>query len=200
MNNWERLDSQMRAFGTYLRDNLQIPADASNGVASVISEELASLDAASITQLRDSDVIPTKERLDELVAFQSWMDLSRVDMRTPAMARATVVYQNYLCFVYLNEALFQTLRKIMPGESVTKKCSKFLTDNPVRAFRNAIAHGNWQYRADFTGLIFWARKGSDVTQPMTEFIVDQGELNFWQALSRCAAYVAYTHLAKRETD
>ncbi|MDA8351432.1 MAG: hypothetical protein M0038_22030, partial [Pseudomonadota bacterium] len=79
--------------------------------------------------------------------------------------------------------------------SVTRKCARFLTNNPVRAFRNAVAHGNWRYRDDFTGLVFWARKGSDPSEDLHQFEVGQHELNFWQALSRGVAYSAYLHLA-----
>jgi hypothetical protein len=102
--------------------------------------------------------------------------------------------QNYVCFVYLNEACFRVLQKALATGSVTKRCCKFLTDNPVRAFRNAVAHANWTYREDFGGLVFWARKGAGSDEEMARFEVTQDELQFWQALSRCVAYAAYTSL------
>jgi hypothetical protein len=76
---------------------------------------------------------------------------------------------------------------------MTRKCCRFLTDNPIRAFRNALAHANWRYNEDFSGLRFWARKGSDPSEALREFEVSQLELGFWQALARCVAYVAFTH-------
>ena len=86
------------------------------------------------------------------------------------------------------------LQKVAAPGSVTKRSCKFLTDNPVRAFRNAVAHANWQYRADFKALIYWARKGSDPAEELARFEVTQDDLGFWQALSRSVAYAAYTNL------
>src|SRR5262249_11910426 len=105
-----------------------------------------------------------------------------------------VLSQNYICFVYLPEACFRVLSKVCPNGSATKKCAQFLSNNPVRAFRNAIAHANWMYRADFGGLIYWARNGSDQNEPLEKFEVAQNDLAFWQALSRCVAYSAYSNL------
>jgi hypothetical protein len=122
------------------------------------------------------------------------MDFASTVRGQPAVTRAQVIVQNYICFVYLGEATFRALRKVAPTGSVLKRCCQFLTDNPVRAFRNALSHSNWTYRADFRGLVFWARKGSDPTEEMSRFEVDQQELNFWQSLSRAVAYAAYTSL------
>jgi len=41
---------------------------------------------------------------------------------------------------------------------------RYLTDDPVRAFRSVVAHGNWQYAPDFSALAYWARKGDDFRQ------------------------------------
>jgi hypothetical protein len=67
-------------------------------------------------------------------------------------------------------------------------------DNPIRAFRNAIAHGNWKYLSDFSGIEFWSQKGSDINEPYVKFEVLQEDLNFWQALARCTAYSSYLAL------
>ena len=116
------------------------------------------------------------------------MDECRGESIGPARTRAQVVYQCYVCFIYLGDAWFKVLRKQMPDGSATKRCCKFLTDNPVRAFRNAIAHGNWDYLKDFTGLEFWARKGDIGEEPLSRFEVSRDDLAFWQALARCVAY------------
>jgi hypothetical protein len=91
------------------------------------------------------------------------MDLIHRSKPHPAVVRAQAVTEIYICFVYLGEACFGVLRKELPSVSVTRKCCKFLSENPVRALRNAIAHSNWQYLPDFSGLEFWAKKGSDPT-------------------------------------
>ena len=118
----------------------------------------------------------------------------------PGVVRAQVIYQNYVCFVYLGEACFRALRQIAPSGSNAKKCCKFLTDNPIRAFRNAIAHANWDYNDDFSGIIYWARKGSDPSEPMSRFEVAQHDLQFWQALARTVGYVTYTHLNETNSE
>jgi hypothetical protein len=143
--------------------------------------------------LKISSVIPIKNRLDELIAFQGWMDAS-LKVNNPNITRARVITQNYICFVYLGESCFSILKKNLPGGSPTRKACQFLTDNPIRAFRNAIAHANWKYIADYSGIEFWARKGSGTSEPMVKWEVNQTALDFWQALSRTVAYVTFTTL------
>ena len=122
------------------------------------------------------------------------MDLASTIPGKPAITRAQVIVQNYVCFVYLDEACFRALRKTSKPGSVTRRCCEYLTDNPIRAFRNAIAHSNWTYTPDFRGLVYWARKGSDPYEALFRFEVAQRELDFWQALSRGVAYAAYTSI------
>ena len=57
-----------------------------------------------------------------------------------------------------------------------------------------MAHANWTYRGDFGAIIYWARKGDAPDEPMQRFEVVQDELTFWQALSRCVAYSAFSNL------
>jgi len=126
------------------------------------------------------------------------MDLVHDNPGHPGLTRAQVIAQNYISFVYLGDACFKTIRKCAPTGSVTKRCCRFLTDNPVRAFRNAVAHANWKYKSDFSGLIFWSRKGNDPTEEPSRFEVSQVDLGFWQALARCVAYVAYTEATNKD--
>jgi hypothetical protein len=124
------------------------------------------------------------------------MDAS-LQVNNPNIVRARVVTQNYICFVYLGESCFNILKKNLPGGSPTRKACQFLTDNPIRAFRNAIAHANWKYKEDYSGIEFWARKGSESNEPMVKREVSQTTLNFWQALARTIAYVTFTCLAEK---
>jgi hypothetical protein len=113
-------------------------------------------------------------------------------VKNPFVTRAQVVTQNYMCFVYLSESLFLALRKLAPEGSQSKKCAKFLTDDPIRSLRNAIAHANWKYNEDYSGLIYYARKGDSIT--LDQFAVNQSKLDFWQALARCTAYAIFQNL------
>ncbi len=192
---WEHLDKQLQRFSPSLRDDLRILAPDSNALATRIAADLAQLQAEQLAGILDKDPIQPAARRDELVAYQAFADRVHAMPTDPPTTRAQVIVQSYICFVYLGDSLFKRLKQSCPSGSVTKKCCKFLTDNPVRAFRNAVAHGNWTYSPDFGGLIYWARKGSDPNEAMSRFEVRQNDLDFWQALARCVAYVAYTHIA-----
>ncbi|SRR6266568_2025712 len=71
--------------------------------------------------------------------------------------------------------------------------ARALSNGRVRMFRNAIAHANWSYRGDFNAIVYWARKGADPQENLERFEVAQEELSFWQSLSRCVAYAAFSN-------
>lgn len=188
------LDQQMLQWSTRLRDDLTISPPESNHLATTIAKKVAALSSDAKIRIRGASLIPLETRWEELVAFQGWMDVVRNSNPPPVVVRAQVITQNYLCFVYLVESCFNVLKKELPSNSTAKKCCKFLTDNPVRAFRNAVAHSNWKYLPDFSGIEFWARKGSDPTEIPSRFEVGQQDLSFWQYLARCTAYATYLSL------
>jgi hypothetical protein len=190
----EHLDKQMQQWSTRLRDDLKIGPPESNQLATTIAKEVASLHDEAKQRVIDASGIPLKTRIEELVSFQGFVDLVRTSKPHPTVVRAQVVYQNYICFVYLGESCFKLLKKVLPSGSAGKKCCTFLTDNPVRAFRNAVAHANWRYLPDFSGLEFWARRGTEPTEPLVRFEVSQQELDFWQSLARSAAYASFLNL------
>ncbi len=189
------LDKQMGQWSIRLRDGLNILPPDSNRLASTIASEVLALSADAKQRVKGASLIPLPARIEELIAFQRWMDFLQDSQRPPEVVRAQVIVQNYICFVYLGEACFNVLRKELAAGAVAKKCCKFLTDNPVRAFRNAVAHSYWQYLPDFSGLEFWAKKGADSNEQPSRFEVVQEELSFWQALARCTAYAAYLSLS-----
>lgn len=188
---------QMQQWASRLRDDLGIDAAASNEIASAIFREIKALPAEARKTVLAGEHIPFRARFEELWAFQTYMEQAPWHAG-PDLVRAQVIVQIYVCFVYLGEACFKALAKATASNTVTRKCCRFLTDNPVRAFRNAISHANWQYNQDCTGLVFWARKGSDPADPLCRFEVSQHDLNFWQMLARCVAYAAFTALDNGE--
>ncbi len=169
-------------------------SDETIKLATAIAGEVRFLSPESKELIRSATPVPVQKRLEELIAFQAWMDHAGASNQAPYETRAQVVLQNYVCFVYLGEACFKVLRKVGASGSIVRRCASFLTDNPVRAFRNAVAHANWQYRDDFAALVYWARKGADPGEELTRFEVCQADLDFWQALSRCLAYATYLNL------
>lgn len=191
---WENLDLSMQRFKAELIADVKIDPSRSVRLATTISSEVRFLPSHLKQELRLATPVDLNHRLDELRAFQAYMEAMSADLRNgPEYIRAQVIVQNYISFIYLSEACFLVLRKVMPSDSATRKCSKFLTDNPIRSFRNALAHSNWTYSADFSGLVFWARKGGDKDEQLVRHEVKQETLEFWQALSRCTAYAAFSN-------
>ena len=191
---WKVLDEQLSKWSERLMRDLKLAEQDTRILATRISSEIKFLPKAAKDEIAAASPVPIKDRLHELEAFQGWMDTVLRLPKSPYLVRAQVLTQNYVCFLYLPESCFRALRKIAPAESVTRKCARFLTNNPIRGFRNAIAHANWTYRSDFAAIVYWARKGESPDEPMEKFEVVQEELSFWQALSRCVAYAAFSNL------
>lgn len=192
--NWQHLDTQMQAFSAHLTSKVKLSPEIAAKLATNIAADVRLLSPEQKAEIRAASPIPLEDRLAELQAFQGWMDQACTVRNNPFVTRAQVLSQNYICFVYLPEACFRVLAKACPSGTAAKKCSQFLSNNPLRAFRNAVAHANWTYRADFAAIVYWARKGSDQDAPLERFEVEQIDLSFWQSLSRCVAYAAYSNL------
>lgn len=193
-HSWAKLDSIMQQFSPRLRDDLGLTPPASNFLASTIASEVRTLPYETLRGIRDDDIIGLQRRLDELVAFERFMDFaSQVQATSGSLApltRAQVTCQLYTVFVYLGDACFSRLRKSAVSGSVLKKCCKYLTDYPVRGLRNAVAHSSWRYADDFTGIVFHYFEDEQKTK-RTEYTVTQLELDFWDKLARVTAYAAF---------
>lgn len=187
----------MLPWGSRLRDDLGISAAESQSLATSIFNDVSELsDDVKANQL--SDLLTFGERFNELALFMNYLaDRQSSGNISVIEGHAHVVLSSYLCFVYLGDACFIRLRKLVPSGSVSKKCFKFLTENPVRAFRNAVAHANW--KVEDRRIVFWARKGSDENEPLVEFTVDDSDRAFWFFLSLCAAKATYAALTSRST-
>jgi len=191
---WKHIDTQMRGFSAQLTAEVKLTPLSAAKLATTIAADVRFLTPEQKAEIRAASPVPLEDRLTELQAFQGWMAQAHNVINNPFVTRAQVLSQNYICFVYLPEACFRILSKTCPSGTATRKCAKFLSNNPVRAFRNAFAHANWTYRADFGAVVYWARIGSDPNEQLERFEVEQNDISFWQALSRCVAYVAYSNL------
>lgn len=187
---WTVLDNQMAAWSARLVSGVKLSEADSKKIATTIAADVRFLPSHAKAEIAAATPVPIRDRLTELRAFQSWMVTPK---SSPPANRAQVIMQNYICFVYLPESCFSVLSKILPSGSVSKKCAKFLCNDRIRSFRNAIAHANWTYREDFGAIIYWARKG-DNDPSLTRFEVGEEELEFWQAFSRTVAYAAFSNL------
>jgi hypothetical protein len=193
-SSWTKLDEIMRRYSTRLRDDLGLTPPASNCLASTIASEVQALPHDILRAIRDEDVVGLQRRIDELVAFESFMDFaSRMQAESgnvPPLTRAQVTCQLYTVFVYLGEGCFARLRKSAASGSVLRKCCKYLTDYPVRGLRNAVAHSSWRYADDFSGIVFHYFEDEHKTK-RTDYTVTQLELDFWDKLARVTAYAAF---------
>jgi hypothetical protein len=191
---WERLDEQMAIWSDKLVSEIKISEADSRKLGTKIAADVRFLSSDVKAEIAAASPVALRDRLQELRAFQAWMDMVANSTSPPFIIRAQVITQNYICFVYLPESCFRILSKNTPSGSVVKKCAKFLGADRIRAFRNAVAHANWSYRSDFGAITYWARKSDDPNDPLSKFEVEQHELEFWQALSRCVAYAALSNL------
>ena len=139
---WQHLDLQMSHWSSRLVTDIKLSPDAVSCLATTVAGEVRFLPVEEKEKIKQATPIQLNHRLDELKAFQTFMDQVNSVRNNPAVTRGQVIVQNYICFVYLPESCFRILAKFAPSGSTTKKCASFLSNNPVRAFRNAIAHGN----------------------------------------------------------
>ena len=188
------LDKQISQFNEQLKKEVKIPELNSFTLSTTIVAEIQLSKILITEELSKNSKVDLSKRYEELIAFQGMMEYLNSSKPNPYLSRSQIITQNYISFVYLKDSIIETLKKNAENGSVLKKCCKFLLDNPIRAFRNSIAHGNWQYKDDFSGIEFWARKGSEPDEEMSYFFVSQGNLNFWQSLSRLLAYSLFIAL------
>jgi hypothetical protein len=75
------LDQQMRHWSTRLNNDLKITPPASDALASTIAREVLGLSFEAKNRVRDASLIPLGARLEEMQAFQGWMDIARESNR-----------------------------------------------------------------------------------------------------------------------
>ncbi len=137
-------DEAMRQWGPRLRDDLGIAPPTSLTLATTLFNELCAI--PSLRAGADDEPVLFTERFNELACFMNYLGARQAQGTIELLEnRAHLILSNYICFVYLGESCFARLKKLTPAGSTARKCFQFLTDNPVRAFRNAIATptGRW---------------------------------------------------------
>jgi len=191
----QHLDHQLRAFKSELQELVGLTGSEATKVATLCAADVQLLPVQVKDEIRSASLVPIQARLDELTAFQAWNDIALATPPHPAITRAQVVVQNYVCFVYLKDACFGVLASHAAASSVASRCAKFLSTGAVRDFRNAFSHANWCYKPDFSGLECWVLADArNKSGAMRHFEVSQHQLDFWQAISRGVAYAVYEQL------
>lgn len=191
----KHLDEQLAVFRDRLCSEVGLKSNEAGKVATLVAADIRFLPIEAETEIKAASPVPLSARFEELVAFQAWSDFATSVRNSPAITRASVVVQNYICFVYLKDACFEVVAQRAPIGSVAARSAEYLSRGAVRDFRNAFSHANWRYNATFTGLECWVLQDvRDRSIPMRHFEVSQADLNFWQALSRGVAYATYEQL------
>lgn len=189
------LDAQLKPFKDELVGLVGLTGDEAMKVATLCAADVRFLASEVKDEIRSASLVPIQARFDELTAFQAWSEIAGSSSPHPAVVRAQVVVQNYMCFVYLKDACFTVLATHAASNSVASRCAKFLSTGLVRDFRNAFSHANWCYKQDFSGLECWVLADArNKNGAVRHFEVSQSQLNFWQALSRGVAYAVYEQL------
>ncbi len=133
-------------------------------------------------------LIPPERYVEELTAFQAWMDLAHANAGDPVIVRAQVMTNLYVGFVWLRDSLVRPAAAVMPKPSTLATIEKFLVSGRRRMLRNAIAHGRWCYLPNFSGLECWAEPSRG--QAHERFEISDADLDAWQLLSRGTAIAA----------
>jgi hypothetical protein len=172
------LDKQVAAIEQTLV-SAAIPSVAHGVIPSTIHAEVIALGEAVHNRLRNEIAIPPEVYLEEMSAFQSWMDVSRNVASNPVIVRAQVMTQLYVAFLWLRDSLMTPVSNALPG-GTTAAVVEFLSSEDRRRLRNSVAHGRWRYQPDFSGLECWDGR------PPKRFVVSAADLGAWQLLSRAS--------------
>jgi len=114
---WTKLDEQMSAWSARLVSEVKVSDADSRKFATIIAREVRFLPALAKAEILDASPVRLGDRLQELQAFQGWMDIVRRSAPSAFVVRAQVFTQNYISFVYLPEACFRILSKLTPSGS-----------------------------------------------------------------------------------
>jgi hypothetical protein len=110
----------MRQYSPRLRDDLGLTPPASNSLASTIASEVQALPREVLRGIRDEDVVGLQWRIDELVAFDGFMNFASQAQATSGsfapLTRAQVVCQLYtVLFISATRAFPDSAGPQLPG-------------------------------------------------------------------------------------
>lgn len=179
----QHIDSQIQAVRT-ARDAPMLSEAAWPRVATDIHNAVVSLESSAKDDLRQALMVPPDRYVEELSAFQGWIEIAHQNRDNPFVVRAQVMTELYVSFVWLKDSVMKPASEFLL-DGTFDAVETFLRTGQRRLLRNAIAHGRWCYLPDFSGLEYWAEPSRH--QPHERFEIDQRELGLWQVLSRGTA-------------
>ena len=108
-NSMKILDRQISNYSQRLETEVGLHSEECLKVATLVAADVRFLPSDIKGEIKSASPVPIKARLDELIAFQAWMDLASSNRTNPSVTRAQVIVQNYICFIYLKDACFEVL-------------------------------------------------------------------------------------------
>lgn len=113
------------------------------------------------------------------------------DQASAIFASAQLNLENYFCFVFLRESLFEALRdklKVSYNSSALFKAARFLLKDEVRILRNAFSHATWTVETSngANSLKYWDNG--------KEYIMSDRRWTFLRNLASTICYVVIKNL------
>lgn len=167
-------------------------------VASVVHQEVQSLRTSPEAKgVFGAIPIPIHDYVEEMAAYQEWLDRHRDADRDPVQVRVQVMTELYVGFVWLRDAIVEPLVAALPSGSTLTKVHSFFGSGDRRRFRNAIAHGRWHYLPDFSGIRCWDGPRG---RRLSSHIISQDQYDGWLVLSRGTSIAAMLALTADPID
>lgn len=206
------IDREIAHFEARIVEEIKIPQTRARAVATTVFEEVRAIkDELFLRKLKDASPLSVRHRLFLYEGYQIWERAIAPTMACPtsssslppervgnAFHEMRAIIQMYMSFVFAGDGLFEKLAKDGPTE--TRKCAKYVRKNPMRALRNAVAHGNW-HLVHPDSVRYWARKGGGIDpcpscgraqkeEPLAEFTASGDDMNFYLALTKGVCWAA----------
>ncbi len=108
----QHLDRQLAVFRDRLCGEVGLKPEDAGKVATLVAADIRFLPVEAKEEIKAASPVPLSARFEELVAFQVWSDFATSIGSNPAITRASVVVQNYICFVYLKDACLRLLQSV----------------------------------------------------------------------------------------
>lgn len=140
------LDKLLIPYKAELKKHIGVEEKFLSRISSTIYTELANLKIDEIEKIKHSSPIEFEQHFNMLVSFDEIYKIATASDNSldPTVQRNIVQYSFYMLFVFLKDNCFEvTKRAFSNTNTITKKLCNFLLSNDIRAFRNALAHGNW---------------------------------------------------------
>lgn len=205
------LDRLVTRYTSRIVQEVGIPYQAANELATTITREIDHCDSGLLAGIRMSSPLSVKSRLLLFEEYFTWTGCIEPQVRRfqkdpdmpfeiqhNAVHKMLVLIQLYMNFVFAGDGLFEVLAKQGPSGSVMQKSARFIRNNPIRALRNAIAHGNWNLTT--SGSIRYWRKGSDPNEPLSKFEATAQDFTFYVTFTQCVAWSSLLAVAKKLGD